>query len=150
MYDKVCQKRRRCAPPFLDNLEKTGGGGSQQPPASRAKVNYLVVLAKGKRCLKNSFTAMLLKVSLSTQVARLFGITTPPNGGSFRPFTTRKATGSSSTSEQESTDRQAAVMAIRRRWANDFRPSEASSGVTLSTRKVFFIQLIQERVTHLV
>ena len=37
MYDKVCQKRRRCAPPFLDNLEKNGGGGLNNPP-SRAKV----------------------------------------------------------------------------------------------------------------
>ena len=37
MHDKVCQKRRRAAPPFLDNLEKTGGG-SPQPP-SRAKDN---------------------------------------------------------------------------------------------------------------
>ena len=37
MYDKVCQKRRRCAPPFLDNLEKTGGGGglNNPPPAGR-------------------------------------------------------------------------------------------------------------------
>ena len=38
MYDKVCQKRWRCAPPFLDNMEKTGGGGLNNPP-SRAKVN---------------------------------------------------------------------------------------------------------------
>ena len=38
MYDKVCQKRRRCAPPFLDNLEKTGGGGFSTTPPSMAKV----------------------------------------------------------------------------------------------------------------
>ena len=38
IHDKVCQKQPRCAPPFSDNLKKTGGGFSTTPPPSRAKV----------------------------------------------------------------------------------------------------------------
>ena len=39
MYDKVCEKRRGCAPPFLRYRRKTWGGGFNNPP-SRAKVKY--------------------------------------------------------------------------------------------------------------
>ena len=35
MYDKVCQKRRRCAPPFLSYSQKTSWGCSNPPPRGR-------------------------------------------------------------------------------------------------------------------
>ena len=40
MYHKVCQKRRRCAPPYLSYSRKTLWGGVQTPPPSGARVKY--------------------------------------------------------------------------------------------------------------
>ena len=46
MYDKVCQKRQRAAPPFSVNLEKGGMVVSTPPPPIRAKVNCRLFAAE--------------------------------------------------------------------------------------------------------
>ena len=43
MYDKVCQKRRRCAPPFLSYSQKTHGGVQTPPSGARVNANFLIV-----------------------------------------------------------------------------------------------------------
>ena len=43
MHDKVCQKRRRSAPPFLRYSRKTSGGASKRPPPGGARVNTTVL-----------------------------------------------------------------------------------------------------------
>ena len=40
MCEKVCQKRRRCAPPFLRYRRKTGSGGVQTPPPARRGLKF--------------------------------------------------------------------------------------------------------------
>ena len=43
MYDKVCQKRRRAAPPFLSYSQKTSWGGVQTPPPAGRGLIYFGV-----------------------------------------------------------------------------------------------------------
>ena len=46
MYDKVCQKRRRCAPPFLSYSRKTSWGGVQTPPPAGRGLTAYISLVK--------------------------------------------------------------------------------------------------------
>ena len=39
MYEKVCKKRRRCAPPFFAIREKPVGVNKMTPPPTRSKIN---------------------------------------------------------------------------------------------------------------